>query len=100
MSDAPALQALRLARLAMDAGADGVVCSPHEAQLIRQTLGPGATLVTPGIRPAGSAVQDQARTLGPREAIAAGADWIVVGRPITGAADPGEAAASIARALA
>ena len=68
--------------------------------MLRAALGPGPTLVVPGIRPAGAAVGDQARVMTPREAVAAGADWIVVGRPITGAADPGAAAAAIAAEIA
>ena len=89
-------QVLRLARLALEAGADGLVCSPLEVAMLRAALGPGPKLVVPGIRPAGAALGDQARVMTPREAVAAGADWIVVGRPITGAADPGAAAAAIA----
>ena len=92
-------QVLRLGRLAVDAGADGLVCSPWEVAALRQALGPAVKLVVPGIRPAGSALDDQSRTMTPAEAIAAGADWIVVGRPITGAADPGAAAADIAASI-
>ncbi|MBN8872268.1 MAG: orotidine-5'-phosphate decarboxylase [Rhodospirillales bacterium] len=92
----PADQVLRLGRLARAAGADGLVCSPHEVALLREALGPDTTLVVPGIRPSGSAAGDQARIMTPADAVAAGADWIVVGRPITGAADPGAAAAEIA----
>lgn len=95
----PADQALRLARLAVEAGADGLVCSPQEVSLLRRALGSGVTLVVPGIRPAGSAMDDQARVMTPRQAIEAGADWIVVGRPITASANPGEAAASIAASI-
>ena len=97
--DQPAAQVLRLARLAVGAGADGLVCSPLEVAMLRQELGGGPTLVVPGIRPAGSAVGDQARVTTPEAALAAGADWIVVGRPITAAPDPGQAAASIAAAI-
>jgi orotidine-5'-phosphate decarboxylase len=96
MNAAPADQVQRLARLALSAGADGLVCSPREVAPLRSAFGPEPVLVVPGIRPAGAAVQDQARTLTPREAITAGADWIVVGRPITTAADPAEAARAIA----
>jgi orotidine-5'-phosphate decarboxylase len=92
----PAEQVMRLARLAIEAGADGLVCSPLEVAMLRQALGPDVKLVVPGIRPEGVASGDQARTMTPAAAIAAGADWIVVGRPITGARDPGMAAADIA----
>lgn len=96
----PRQQVLRLARLAMEAGMDGLVCSPHEVGMLRDAFGASPILVVPGIRPAGAAVGDQARTMTPRDAAAAGADWIVVGRPITAAADPGAAAAAIAAELA
>ena len=95
VADPPAAQVLRLARLALANGADGIVCSPLEVAMLRQTLGPAPTLVVPGIRPAGAAAGDQARTMTPAQAIAAGADWIVVGRPITAAPDPTAAAAAI-----
>ncbi|MGA3401363.1 MAG: orotidine-5'-phosphate decarboxylase [Acetobacteraceae bacterium] len=97
--DRPAAQVLRLARLAVAAGADGLVCSPLEVAMLRGALGTGPALVVPGIRPAGSAAGDQARTMTPEEAVAAGADWIVVGRPITAAPDAGQAAAAIAAAI-
>lgn len=84
----PEEQALRLARLAHAQGLDGVVCSAHEAALLRRAFGAGFTLVTPGIRPEGAAAQDQARVMTPREAVAAGADYLVIGRPITAAPDP------------
>jgi orotidine-5'-phosphate decarboxylase len=96
----PRQQVLRLARLAMDAGADGLVCSAQEAPMLRDALGSRPTLVVPGIRPAGAGLDDQARTVTPRQALDAGADWIVVGRPITGSADPAAAAAAIAREIA
>ncbi len=96
----PRQQVLRLGRLALEAGADGLVCSSHEISTLRGALGPDALLVVPGIRPAGADVGDQARTMTPRDAAQAGADWLVVGRPITGAADPGAAAAAIADELA
>lgn len=95
-----AAQVVRLGRLAMAAGADGLVCSPREVAPLRQALGAAPLLVVPGIRPAGAAAGDQARTATPAEAVADGADWIVVGRPITGAADPVAAAAAIAASLA
>lgn len=85
---APAVQVERLARLTREAGLDGVVCSAQEAERLRAAIGPEFLLVTPGIRPAGSAVGDQSRILTPAKAIAAGAHYLVVGRPITQAADP------------
>ena len=100
VSGGPVQQVLRLARLAVAAGADGLVCSPREVAPLRAALGEGPALVVPGVRPAGSAADDQARTATPEEMAAAGADFVVVGRPITKAADPAAAAAAIARALA
>jgi orotidine-5'-phosphate decarboxylase len=99
VAGSPAEQVLRLARMAVAAGADGLVCSPHEAAMLRADLGPEPVLVVPGVRPAGSDSGDQARTATPADAVAAGADWIVIGRPITGAADPAAAAAAIAASL-
>lgn len=93
-------QVLRLARAAMSAGADGLVCSAREVAMLRDALGEAPVLVVPGIRPAGAAAGDQARVATPQQAAAAGADWIVVGRPITEAADPALAAATIAASLA
>jgi len=96
----PASDAVRrLAAMAVGAGARALVCSPQEAAAVRAEVGPSVTLITPGVRPAGTAVQDQARVATPEEALAAGADLLVIGRPITGAADPGAAAAKIAAAL-
>jgi orotidine-5'-phosphate decarboxylase len=92
-------QVLRLARLALANGADGLVCSAHEISVLRDAFGERPILVVPGIRPAGSALDDQARVMTPEQAIAAGADYIVVGRPITGAAAPGAAAAAIAAGI-
>ncbi len=92
----PAEQVVRLAQLAVAAGADGLVCSPLEVATLRAALGPGPKLVVPGIRPAGAVIGDQARVMTPAQAVAAGADWIVVGRPITCAPDPAAAAAAIA----
>lgn len=96
----PRQQVLRLARLALDAGADGLVCSAHEVAMLRDALGDAPLLVVPGIRPQGAASGDQSRTMTPHEAAQAGADWIVVGRPITEAADPAAAAAAIAAEIA
>ena len=96
----PRQQVLRLARLALSAGADGIVCSPHEVAMLRDALGDAPTIVVPGIRPAGADVGDQARTMTPGEAAEAGASWLVIGRPITGAANPSAAAAAIAAELA
>ena len=76
-------------------GLDGIVCSPEEAAALRKLVGHQMTLVTPGIRPAGAAVGDQKRVMTPARAIAAGADYLVVGRPITGAADPKAAAEAV-----
>lgn len=85
----------RLARLAREAGLDGVVCSPQEISGVRAECGRDFVLVTPGVRPAGSALGDQKRVMTPREAIDAGATWLVIGRPISGAADPAQAAAKL-----
>jgi len=90
---------LRLAVLAVEAGARGVVCSPREAAAVRAEVGPDITLITPGVRPAGSAAHDQARVATPQEALSAGADLLVIGRPITSAPDPGAAAAAVAASL-
>lgn len=91
----------RLARMAWDQGIRGFVCSPHEAAHLRKALGPEATLVTPGIRASGEAGKDdQKRTMSAAEAIAAGATWVVVGRPIRDAADPLAAARTIASEIA
>ena len=95
----PAGQVIRLARMAMEAGADGLVCSPREVAPIRAALGNAPALVVPGIRPAGSDRGDQARVATPAEAVADGADWIVVGRPITAAPDPAAAARAIVASL-
>jgi len=89
----------RLAVLAVGAGARGLVCSPREVAEVRAEVGPDITLITPGIRPAGTAAHDQARTATPEEALRAGADLLVIGRPITSAPDPGAAAAAIAAPL-
>jgi orotidine-5'-phosphate decarboxylase len=91
--------ARRLAVLAVQSGARGLVCSPQEVAAIRADVGDDVLLITPGVRPAGAAVNDQARVATPEEALRSGADLLVIGRPITGAADPGAAAATIAAAL-
>lgn len=87
---------VRLARLGRDAGLRGFVCSPAECAPLRASLGPRAALVVPGVRPAGSASDDQRRTATPGDAVRAGADLLVVGRPIREAADPVAAARAIA----
>ncbi len=93
-------QAVRLAELAQKSGMDGVVCSAMEITRIREACGPDFRLIVPGIRPAGSDIGDQKRVMTPSEAVKAGADWIVIGRPITGADDPVKAAKAIALELA
>jgi orotidine-5'-phosphate decarboxylase len=89
-------QVLRLARLAKHTGLDGVVCSPQEIVEIRKACGPDFLIVTPGVRPAGSDLADQRRVTTPAEAMRSGADILIVGRPITAAADPAAAAKAIA----
>lgn len=89
----------RLAALGVAAGARAVVCSPMEVAAVRAEVGPEITLITPGVRPAGTSGQDQARVATPRGAIDAGADLLVIGRPVTEAADPGTAVAAIAASL-
>ena len=93
----PTSAAERLAKLAWDAGVRGLVASAHECAALRAALGQEAFLVTPGIRPAGGDVGDQKRVMTPGDAIAAGADLLVVGRPIRDSNNPTEAAADIAR---
>lgn len=92
-------QVLRLAGLAVNAGCGGIVASAQEAVRLRQALGDGFTLVTPGIRPAGAVAADQARVVTPEDAIRAGATFLVVGRPITAADDPQHAAQSITQQI-
>lgn len=89
----------RLASFAVEAGAGAVVCSPHEVAAVRAEVGPAVALVTPGVRPVGADSGDQARVATPPEALAAGADLLVIGRPITDSPDPGAAAAAIAADL-
>ena len=86
---------LRLASLAQRSGLDGVVCSPEEIEMVRETCGEDFLIVTPGVRPEGAALADQRRVRTPREALRSGADFIVIGRPITAAADPAQAARKI-----
>jgi len=88
-------QVKRLAGLAQESGVDGIVCSPHEVETLRAQLGREIKLVIPGIRPLWAATNDQKRVLGPAEAVAKGADLLVIGRPITAATDPAEAARRI-----
>ena len=89
----------RLGVLAVEAGARALVCSPQEVAAVRAEVGPDITLITAGVRPAGSAAQDQVRVATPEDALRAGADLLVIGRPITGSADPGAAAAGVAASL-
>ena len=93
-------QVLRLAGLTQDAGLDGVVCSALEASALRRAMGSGFCLVTPGIRPAGSKSGDQTRILTPEQAIRAGSDYLVIGRPITQAVDPVATLESLAGEIA
>jgi orotidine-5'-phosphate decarboxylase len=88
ISVSPAEQVLRLAKLTQASGLDGVVCSAQEAAILRQHLGQDFCLVTPGIRPADAASDDQSRIMTPRAALESGASYLVIGRPITKAADP------------
>jgi orotidine-5'-phosphate decarboxylase len=95
----PGAQAVRLAALARDSGLDGVICSPLEIEALRKACGKDFVLMVPGIRPAGSASGDQKRVMTPKQAMALGANHLVIGRPITEAADPDAAARAIAREL-
>ena len=98
--DGPVSDAVRrLAVLSVESGARGLVCSPREVAAVRSEVGPDVTLITPGVRPAGTEAHDQARVATPEEAMLAGADLLVIGRPITRAPDPGAAAAAIAASL-
>ena len=93
-------QIATLAKLALSAGCNGVVCSPKEASLVRETCGEGFLIVTPGIRPRGKDTNDQKRVATPKQAVLDGADYIVVGRPIKEAKDPTEAARDIIKEIA
>lgn len=93
-------QVKRLAVLAQAAGVDGLVCSPHEVETVRAVVGSGMTLVVPGIRPAWAEAGDQKRVMTPKEALERGADILVIGRPITAASHPAEAAKRIVGELA
>jgi orotidine-5'-phosphate decarboxylase len=95
----PLEQVVRLAKLARDAGADGVVCSPQEIAAVRVACGRDFLIVTPGVRPNLGSKDDQKRVMTPKEALDGGADLLVIGRPITGAPDPAVAARAIAREL-
>lgn len=98
--DRAALVVPRLARHAVAAGAAGIVCAGHEVSAVRDALGNAALVVVPGIRPEGAAVQDQARVMTPRAAVDAGADLLVIGRPITAADDPVAALRAVRTELA
>ncbi len=100
IKDTAEKQVLRLAQMAKDSGLDGAVCSAREAEALRQALGPDFKLVTPGIRPGWAAADGQKRIATPAEALARGADYIVIGRPITAAPDPAMAVKRIADELA
>lgn len=91
---------LRRAKQILESGVDGVVCAPTDVAAVRAIVGEGAILVTPGVRPSGSATGDQKRVATPGDAIRAGADHLVVGRPVTQAADPARAAALIVDEIA
>jgi orotidine-5'-phosphate decarboxylase len=95
----PAQQVMKLAGLTQRAGLDGVVCSAQEATLLKQTFGKAFCLVTPGIRPASSAQDDQRRVMTPAQAITAGVDYMVIGRPVTKAAQPLDALNAIVQEI-
>ncbi|QUM78608.1 orotidine-5'-phosphate decarboxylase [Moritella sp. 24] len=95
----PAEQVIRLAKLTKESGLDGVVCSSQEASMLKKELGSDFQLITPGIRPAGSAAGDQRRIMTPVEAVAAGSDYLVIGRPITQAESPMEVLTAINTSL-
>ena len=93
------MQVVKLARLAKESGLDGVVCSPHEIKLIKESCGADFKLVVPGIRPAGSDTGDQKRVMTPEEAVSLGADYLVIGRPITKSDNPAQSARLIANEI-
>jgi orotidine-5'-phosphate decarboxylase len=95
IAGSPRTRAVALAKLAKKAGLDGVVASAHEARAIRRACGSKFLIVVPGVRPASAAVNDQSRVATPRDAIRAGADYLVIGRPITGAPNPRETALAV-----
>ncbi len=99
VSRAAAEQVVALALLAKEAGCDGVVASPRETAQIRAACGADFAIVTPGVRPAGASLDDQKRVMTPSQAISQGSSYLVIGRPITGAADPAEAAIAIGKEL-
>jgi orotidine-5'-phosphate decarboxylase len=99
MSGSVSSRAVALAKLAQEAGLDGVVSSAHEVRAIRQACGPKLLIVVPGVRASSGATNDQARVATPTMAIRAGANYLVVGRPITGAPNPREAAIAIAKEI-
>ena len=99
VSDSPGQQVLRLSRIARVAGADGFVCSAEEIRMIRDEFGPTPGIVTPGVRMPGASVDDQKRVRTPNEAITAGADWIVMGRPVYRAPDPRAALKAVVDSL-
>ena len=96
----PLEQVVRLARLTKESGLDGVVCSPHEIAAVRAACGRDFLIVTPGVRPLLGTSDDQKRIMTPKRALELGADYLVIGRPITAAADPVQAAKQIAAELA
>ncbi len=99
LAGTPGENVRRLALLAQEAGLDGVVCSPREVTMLRETIESGFRLVTPGIRPAWAEKGDQTRITTPADAIRLGSDYLVIGRPITGADEPLEALARIEQEL-
>jgi orotidine-5'-phosphate decarboxylase len=88
-----------MAKMAVESGARAIVCSPQEVSAIRNAVGTDITLITPGVRPAGADLGDQSRVATPKEALANGANYVVIGRPITGASDIHAAALEIANSL-